>query len=266
MPNLTIAGHVRYQSQDHGGVVILDTAEGEWLALNATAGDFWRVWGAGASFEEGLRLVAAQYPHVPAAALRADAERLMREFRKRGLLTVDAAEPGSAERGSAVPGTAVPGSAAPPEAVPVTVGGEAVMAEAAGRAGAARPGWVRGLLALCVLVAACLIVRCCSFRAQLALVRAARRLRRKDAASGEAAVVVAAVDWAVRRYPGRAACLEQSLAAVLLAAAGGRRLDWCLGAVADPYRFHAWVEAGGRPVPTLDDPGSPRGYARLFSA
>jgi hypothetical protein len=194
MVNTTIAGHVRYQSQDHGGVVILDTAEGEWLALNAAAGDFWRVWGAGASFEEGLRLVAAQYPHVPAEALRADAVRLMSEFRERGLLTDGTA-----------PGSTAPGSTAPTEAVPMTVGGEAVMAEAAVRAGAARPGWVRGVLALCVLAAACLIVRCCSFRAQLALVRAARRLHRKDAASGEAAVVVAAVDWAARRYPGRAA-------------------------------------------------------------
>jgi hypothetical protein len=251
MPNFTIAGHVRHQSQDHGGVVILDTAEGEWLALNATAGDFWRAWGAGVGFEEGLRLVAARYPHVPADALRADAERLMSEFIDRGLLTA---------------GSVPAASAAPPRALSLTVGGEAVMAEAAVPAGVPWPGWRHGGPALCVLVAACVIVRCSSFRAQLALVRAARRLGRRAAASGEAAVVVAAVDWAVRRYPGRAACLEQSLAAVLLAAARGRRLDWCLGALADPYRFHAWVEAEGRPVPTLGDPRLPSGYVRLFSA
>jgi hypothetical protein len=256
MVNLTIAGHVRYQSQDHGGVVILDTAEGEWLALNATAGDFWRVWGEGADFEEGLRLVAARYPHVPAGALRADAMRLMSEFRDRGLLTA----------GDIKPGGTAPVSTAPQQAVLMTVGGEAVMAEAVGQAGTPPPGWVRGVLALCVLVVTCLLVRCSPFRAQLALVRAARRFGRRVPAPGAAAAAVAAVDWAVRRYPGRAACLEQSLAAVLLAAARGRRLDWCLGALADPYRFHAWVEAAGRPVPTLSDPGSPSGYVRLFRA
>lgn len=251
MPGLTIAGHVRHQSQDHGGVVILDTAEGEWLALNATAGDFWRAWGTGAGFEEGLRVVAARYPHVPADALRADAERLMGEFIGRGLLT--AADVPAA-------GTTAPGS------LSLTVGGEAVMAEAAVPAAVPRPGWRHGGPALCALAAACLLVRCSSFRTQLALVRAARHLGRRAAVSGEAAAVVAAVDWAVRRYPGRAACLEQSLAAVLVAAARGRRLDWCLGALADPYRFHAWVEAEGRPVPALDDPRLPSGYVRLFSA
>jgi hypothetical protein len=260
MVNPTIAGHVRYQSQDHGGVVILDTAEGEWLALNATAGDFWRAWGAGASFEEGLRLVAARYPRVPAAALRADAERLMAEFRNRGLLTEGDSPPRSAG-----PAGRTPGSSAL-QAVPMSVGGEAVMAEAAGHARTPRPGLARGALALLVLAATCLIVRYSPFRAQLALVRTARRLGRRPAAPGEAAAVVAAVGWAARRYPGRAACLEQSLAAVLLATARGARLDWCLGALTDPYRFHAWVEAEGRPVPALGDPGTRLGYVRIFTA
>jgi hypothetical protein len=246
-----VPDHVRYQSQDHGGVVILDTAEGEWLALNATAGEFWRAWGAGAGFEDGLRLVAARYPQVPPAALRADAERLMDEFRERKLLT---------------DGGVQAGSGAPAEAAPVTGGGEAVMAEPASPAGRPRPGWRRGGPALCVLLATCLIVRCCPFRVQVAVARAARRLARRPATSGEGAAVVAAVDWAARRYPGRAACLEQSLAAVLLAAARGWRLGWCLGAVPDPYRFHAWVEAEGRPVPALDDPRAPSGYTRVFSA
>jgi Transglutaminase-like superfamily/Coenzyme PQQ synthesis protein D (PqqD) len=252
MLNLQVARHVRYQSQDHGGVVILDTAEGEWLALNATAGHFWRVWGAGTGFEEGLRMVADRYPHVPPEALRADAERLVRELIDRGLLTAGA--------------TPAKRTAPLPVVVPMTVGGEAVMAEAPGSAGRPRPGWGRGSLALCVLIATCLLVRCSSFRVQLVLVRTVRRRGRRPAAVGQAAATVAAVDWAVRCYPGRAACLEQSLAAVLLAAAAGRRLDWCLGALADPYRFHAWVEAEGRPVPALGDPRSSLGYVRLLSA
>lgn len=252
MLNLRVPDHVRYQSRDHGGVVILDTVGGKWLALNATAGDFWRVWDAVGGFEEGLRAVAGRYPHVPPGALRADAERLMGELIHRGLLT-----------GGAAP---VPHRPPPHAATGTGTGGAALMAEVAVPAGPPRAGQGRGGLALCALVATCLIVRCSSFRVQLALVRATRQWCRRDASPEEAAATVAAVDWAVRRYPGRAACLEQSLTAVLLAAAAGRRLDWCLGAVADPYRFHAWVEAAGRPVSTRDDPPLPAGYTRMLRA
>lgn len=51
---------------------------------------------------------------------------------------------------------------------------------------------------------------------------------------------------AVRRagwyFPGRTACLEESVAAVLLL--GARRLGvrWCHGIASDPIRLHAWVQ------------------------
>lgn len=264
--NLRVPDHIRHHSPDHGGVVILDTSGGKWLALNATAGDFWRAWEVGCGFEAGVRAVAARYPGIPLEALLADGQRLMDELIHRGLLTTDVSatrrpratlpempgnETGPADRGA--------GSAA-------TAGPTALMAENAAPAELPRLGWGRGGLALCFLIATCLIVRCFSFRVQLALVRATRRWCRRYAGTEQAAATVATVDWAARRYPWRAACLEQSLSAVLLAAAAGRRLDWCLGAAPDPYRFHAWVEAGGRPIPAGDDPASGLGYARLLSA
>jgi hypothetical protein len=137
---------------------------------------------------------------------------------------------------------------------------------------AARPGWLRGSLALCFLTLACLLIRFCGFRAALWLVRLTRGGRsrfawcRRPASEPEAEAVIGAVAWAARRYPGRAACLEQSLAAVLLVAAGRRRLDWCLGAATDPYRFHAWVEAAGRPVQSPADQQAPVRYVRVLSA
>jgi hypothetical protein len=256
MVNLQVAAHVRHQTQGSGGVVILDTAGGKWLALNATAGDFWRAWDAGADFDEVLCEVAARHPQVPLDTLRADGERLMGELVEHGLLTADReSAPRDPKR--------------EPDTAPLSAGGVgsvALMAEIAPPAGRVGRDWLRGWLALCVLVTACLVVRFSSFRLQLALVRATRRWCHRAAASGEAKAVVAAVGWAVRRYPGRAACLEQSLAAVLLAAVARRRLDWCLGALTDPYRFHAWVEAEGHPVSTWDDPPSPLGYVRLLSA
>jgi hypothetical protein len=96
-----------------------------------------------------------------------------------------------------------------------------------------------------------------SFRHSLALVQRSRRSWCRHALSPDGASrTVSAVQWAAHRYPGRAACLEQSLAAVLLALAVRRRLDWCLGSAPDPYRFHAWVAVNGKPVTRVadDDP------------
>jgi hypothetical protein len=61
-------------------------------------------------------------------------------------------------------------------------------------------------------------------------------------------------------FPGRAACLEVSLASVLWAAARRRRLEWCWGVHPYPYTFHAWVETLGRRV----QDGSPEPYDRLI--
>lgn len=279
MLRLQVAGHVRAQVQPHGGVLILDTAGGEWLALNATSGDLWRAWQAGTGIEQGVHEIAARYPGVPEATIRADAERVAAELVDRGILTLAANPavnrlPASESPSPFAVGCPVP---APPAGRPAP-GVAALMAEApsppaaGGRRGARRviarlAAWSRGGLALYFLIAACLIVRCSPFRAQLWLVRATRRRWcRRPAEPGQAAAVVAAVGWAVRRYPGRAACLEQSLAAVLLAAARRRRLDWCLGAAADPYRFHAWVELDGEPVLAPDGPQSLAGYVRMLTA
>jgi hypothetical protein len=282
--NLRVPDHIRHHSPDHGGVVILDTSGGKWLALNTTAGDFWRAWEVGCGFEAGVRAVAARYPRIPLEALLADGQRLMDELIHRGLLTTDTSPnlrppttlpemPGN-ETGPVGRGVGPVGSASGPvdaasviaHANAATAGGTALMAETAAPVELPRLSWGRGGLALCFLIATCLIVRCFSFRIQLALVRATRRWCRRGAGPEEAAATVATVDWAARRYPWRAACLERSLTAVLLAAAVGRRLDWCLGAAPDPYRFHAWVEAQGRPIPAGDDPASALGYARLLSA
>ena len=58
--------------------------------------------------------------------------------------------------------------------------------------------------------------------------------------------------YAVRRIgllvPGRVACLEESVASVLLLAASRVRVDWCHGVAADPIRLHAWVETDHGPV------------------
>jgi Transglutaminase-like superfamily/Coenzyme PQQ synthesis protein D (PqqD) len=239
MLDLQVPEHGRYQSQDHDDVVMLDTAAGLWIALNPTAGYLWRSWEAGAGFEAGVAAVAARYPDIPRESIRADAERLARELSSRSLI----------------------------KASPLrTMGDAATMAEPDVASLGPRPGRLRLLAALLCVVAASVLVRC-SFRVSFALVRASRRRWcRRAATLPEAADAVVAVSRAARLYPGRAACLELTLAAVLLAAGRRRRLDWCLGSVPDPYRFHSWVEADGQAVPASAGSWSQSGYARVLAA
>jgi hypothetical protein len=240
MLSLQIADHVRHQSQDHGGVIILDTAAGLWIALNPTAGDFWRSWDSGVGFEKGVAQVAARYPDVSPESIRADAEHLVQDLFYRGLIT------------------------AIPHIVPS--GAAAAMAEPEAAVTGPGPGWLRVAAAMLFLVAANVLVRC-SFRTSLALVRASRRnWCRRAPTPQQAAIAVTAVSRAARCYPGRAACLEQSLAAVLLSAAHRRRLDWCLGSAPGPYRFHAWVELAGQPVTVTEGLRSQSRYVRIIVA
>jgi hypothetical protein len=224
MLSLHAAEHIRHQSEDHGGVVILDTATGLWMALNPTAGHFWRGWQSGVGFEEGVAEVAARYPDIPLESIRADAEDLVRDLCSRGL--IEAVSPDFL--GAAAADMAEDPTAAGPQ-----------------------PTWHLVVTAILALVVASVFLRF-SFRASFNLVRVSRRSWCRRAASPrQAADAVAAVSRAAHWYPGRAACLEQSLAAVLMAAMRRRRLDWCLGSVPDPYRFHAWVEVAGQPVSTI---------------
>jgi hypothetical protein len=253
MLSLRVAEHVRYRTQEHGGVVILDSVGGEWLALNATAGELWRAWESRTEFECGVREVADRYPDVSAETIRDDARRLAEELIARGLV-------------EAGPRGTVHDPHAPGQAPGASPGNGTTMAELPLGEGARWPGLLLATQALVCLVAACLVIRFFPFRTSLAMVRRARRHWCRPVPPADSAALVTAVGWAVRRYPGRAACLEQSLAAVLLAAASRRSLDWCLGAAADPYRFHAWVEAAGRPLRIPGDSQSAAGFVRLLTA
>jgi hypothetical protein len=240
MLNLQVAGHVRHQEEDHGGVIVLDTVAGRWLALNATAGEFWRSWDGGAGFDDTVASVAAAHPDVPRTSVRADAERLLGELLSLGLI-------------EAVPTV---------KSAPAGVG----MAEAPPEPTGPRPGWPRICAAVIFLMAAALLVRC-SFRFSYLLVRASRRKWcRRVPTPRQARTTVTVVSRAARHYPGRSACLEQSLAAVLMAAAARRQLDWCLGSAPDPYRFHAWVEVAGQAVSAPGEPGSQFDHWRILLA
>ncbi|WP_432037251.1 lasso peptide biosynthesis B2 protein [Streptomyces cucumeris] len=94
------------------------------------------------------------------------------------------------------------------------------------------------------------------FRFTVRAVRWARWAGRRRLTAAKAEALVSAVRHTGRLWPGRAACMETSLGAVLAAALLGRRLNWCLGArfSPPPVEYHAWAELpGGGPVGEYTD-------------
>lgn len=91
----------------------------------------------------------------------------------------------------------------------------------------------------------------------VALVAALKRRTPTPATSSETADAVAASRAAARWFPGRAACLENSLAAALTAILMRRSVDWCIGVRLMPYAAHAWVEAEGAPIGEQTEPDRP---------
>ncbi|MGW4077914.1 lasso peptide biosynthesis B2 protein [Streptomyces asiaticus] len=82
------------------------------------------------------------------------------------------------------------------------------------------------------------------FRFTVRAVRLARRVGCRRLTAAQADALITAVRHAGRWWPGRAACMETSLGAVLAAALLGRRLNWCLGVrfSPPPVEYHAWAE------------------------
>lgn len=225
--------------EHHGGMLVKEDDRDirryrRWYVLDAVGAEFWRGWAAGRDFEDSVTAVADRHPDVDRGRIGADGRALLTRLAKRGLVvapgsgTTTAAEPRAAELARLTGLTGRAKRVHPPTA------------DAHGR--------VHPAAALAALLAAALLVRL-PFALLHRMVRATRvRWCHAPEAMRRAEQLVVAVQQAARRFPGRAACLEVSLAAVLWSAVRRRRLDWCLGAVADPYRFHAWVECEGAPV------------------
>ncbi|MEV2201488.1 lasso peptide biosynthesis B2 protein [Streptomyces fradiae] len=92
-----------------------------------------------------------------------------------------------------------------------------------------RTGTCPERLAAAAGLALALVLLRLPFRHTVRAARLARRLGRRELEAARAEALVGAVRHTARWWPGRAACMETSLGAVLAAALLGRRLDWHLG-------------------------------------
>ena len=109
-----------------------------------------------------------------------------------------------------------------------------------------RPARLAGLAATLVAVG---LVRSLPLRRVISLVRAGRRHGRRPATPVEAARYLLQVEQGSGSVPFRVACLERSLAAVLLGIAYRRPVGWCIGVrITPPLTGHSWVQLDGQPV------------------
>lgn len=113
------------------------------------------------------------------------------------------------------------------------------------------------IIAVVTLGVATTLVRTTPFRFTLGLARAAKCCTTRAATVGEAQEATTARDWASRFFPGRAACLELSLAAFLFTAVHGRSVDWCIGCRFDPCESHAWIESANQSIAEPNTPDRP---------
>lgn len=118
------------------------------------------------------------------------------------------------------------------------------------------------LLGVAALVTAVVVVRA-GFARQLRVLQTLDRwLRPRHASSSTAAErALAGVRWAAAWWPGRAACLEESVATKLALLARRRAVTWCLGVRTQPTALHAWTQVGDV---TIGEPGASEGFTVLY--
>lgn len=107
--------------------------------------------------------------------------------------------------------------------------------------------WTDRLTGFVVVIIAYIGSRCLSMEMICKILRAAKHRCSREINIHEANIVWAAVCYPNSLFLGRLACLESSLAFVLLALAKGLSATWCVGVATQPFRAHAWVEISGEP-------------------
>jgi hypothetical protein len=214
--------HLHVADGRAGTVYVLNARSGQWLVLNSAAARLWQTVAVTGDIERGIDELAGEYAPPAAERFRVDAHNIVGDMLANRLL--------------------VPGSSS-------VSCWEAPKGQPSGTLHAnSKPTMSMAVLAGWSLMIALVLVRL-PFRYTLRLVDALTKLWCTDLVSrSDALSTVAAVEAAADRYPGRAACLERSLGAVVAAAFRRRRLSWVLGVVEDPNRFHAWVEVDGKIV------------------
>ncbi|MFD9792102.1 lasso peptide biosynthesis B2 protein [Streptomyces sp. NPDC059070] len=201
----------------NGCVAVMDTrtGRGRWHHLNATAARLWLPLAEGADLNDTADQVTAIFTSQGADhdTVRADLAALTRQLREAGLLSAPAQPAPDAHIRHIRPTVA---------AAPLRLADRA-----AGIVGAAT---------------ALVLLRCAPIRASITVARWLGRLPVQVAEEEHADLLFLAVRRAARWWPGRSACLEESLGCYLAALLRGHRVAWVIGARTAPAEAHAWTE------------------------
>lgn len=204
-----------------GGAAVMDTrtGRGQWRHLNVTAAHLWHRLTADIPLDEALDELTGHFAAQGADrdTVHADLTALTADLNEAGLLTASKAPAPSLTVTQIHPVRPQPANTSLP---------------ATDRAA--------GLLGMTMAV---LLLLCAPIRTSILLARALAHLPGRPATAQQADVLLLAVRRAGRAWPGRAACLEESLGCYFAAVMRGRRVAWVIGARTDPAAPHAWNEA-----------------------
>jgi hypothetical protein len=226
---------VHAEPDDRGNLVLLNHATGHWHVLNRTGAEFYQKLKAHHDIRTATDSLITNHPGVSADRIERDVKQLVSALVTRGLLVPD----DQFRRQAAGVLMSLPRSE------------QSVT-------------WRHRVAALVAFPVALVLLRL-PFRVTTAVVtRLKQWLCRRPATVSEARSALAAARRAGRFHPGRVACLEESLTAVLAEVVHGRRVDWCFGFAVDPQTFHAWIAADGVPVTDTEDAPIQPTYRRVL--
>ncbi|MFE4540688.1 lasso peptide biosynthesis B2 protein [Streptomyces scopuliridis] len=207
-----------------GAAAVMDirTGRGQWRHLNATAAALWTQITEGVPLAHALDVLCDRFTDQDADRdiVRTDLTALAAQLHATGLL---GAHPAPAPGNSHLTVRLTPSTTVRP----------APADRAAGLFG---------------LFTALALLRCAPIRCSVALAASLARRDRPAATAEQADHLFQAVRRAGRLWPGRVACLEESLAVYLAARLRGRRVVWVIGARTAPAAAHAWTEAAGEVI------------------
>lgn len=215
-----IPEHVRAVTSPGGGGVVLDQRTGRCYAMNGVAMRLWLAWERTGDLPGAPDSVVAHRPARATGGLSSESQALAEALLSRGLLV----QADGARAGAESPKRTAMRPVAPCSSRSLR------------------------LCSVIVFPAVLLLIRL-PFRVTVAVMRWLHgRWCNRMADASQARTALREFDLATRLHPGRVACLERSLGAVLAMALTRRRLSLVIGVADDPCRFHAWVDPGDRPV------------------
>ncbi len=224
-------------TDDEHNILFLQLRTGQLAGGNSPVAHVWEEFEREPGLDlEGAIAAAAARTGIDPAELRAQMQGLIRTLRSAGVLT-----------------TRPPGE--PPRRLRAILADETSQPKLREPAdlGASVPRRVAIAGAIGLLIA--LALQRLPFWVQLEILIAIRRARAQRPALSDTRRLAAAVKRTARRYPGRAECMEQSMAAFIAGALLGAAPDWCHGGSLLDDSYHAWVQAESIAVDYTDQYG-----------